>query len=214
MHAERTQQRGGSGGSGSGTESRARPVTTSAVASRLVGGALGIRVQRTEAQIAEDREKMKAERGVKCVRCAFLLCLSPHHPWLRPYLVSCFCCSAHGHGQLTPSVPLLVNPKQRSARRRAKLRLPSGVRWMQHGTTKCFLELTLKTTSTIASGNHYIFAGSLFACYITRKRRASLPSSSSAPPPPSRPRSPSQWRPPRRCRTAVGRGRGQKGRNC
>jgi hypothetical protein len=50
-------------GDGDG-DGRERPVTTAAVASRLVGGALGIRVPRTAEQIAADKAKMDMERGM------------------------------------------------------------------------------------------------------------------------------------------------------
>lgn len=53
---ERTQQRINA------SDTRVRPVTSTAVANRLVSGALGIRVQRTPAQIEADRLKMQAER--------------------------------------------------------------------------------------------------------------------------------------------------------
>jgi hypothetical protein len=49
-------------------DGRERPVTTAAVASRLVGGALGIRVPRTAEQIVADKAKMDMERGMS-TRC-------------------------------------------------------------------------------------------------------------------------------------------------
>eukprot|EP01134_Creolimax_fragrantissima_P007008 CFRG7008T1 len=49
-------------GSGPDLFRKERPVTSTAVASRLVGGALGIRVPRTEEQRQSDREKLGMER--------------------------------------------------------------------------------------------------------------------------------------------------------
>eukprot|EP00123_Amoebidium_parasiticum_P013906 comp22218_c0_seq1/m.32715 comp22218_c0_seq1/g.32715 ORF comp22218_c0_seq1/g.32715 comp22218_c0_seq1/m.32715 type:complete len:1123 (-) comp22218_c0_seq1:468-3836(-) len=60
--AQRKLERYSKGAGAASADRKERPVTTAAVASRLVGGALGITVRRTQEQIAADREKMQKER--------------------------------------------------------------------------------------------------------------------------------------------------------